>query len=54
MCPRRGKDPALDIPRSTSRRFGEVPHCRLRMAAWTHLANGEDGCLPLCGLDIEK
>ena len=44
----------VDIPGPTSRRQGEVPHRRLGMAAWTHLANGEGSCLPLCGLDAEK
>ena len=53
MCPRRGNDPASGHPRPTSRRWGEVPHRRLGMAAWTHLANGE-GILPLRGLDAEK
>ena len=46
--------PQVDIPGPTSRRWGEVPHCLLWMAAWTHLANGEGNCLPLCGLDAEK
>ena len=46
--------PQVDIPGPTSRRWGEVPHRRLGMAAWTHLANGEGICLPLRGLDAEK
>ena len=39
--------PQVDILGPTSRRWGEVPHRRLGMAAWTHLANGEGNCLPL-------
>ena len=31
--------PQVDILGPTSRRWGEVPHRRLGMAAWTHLAN---------------
>ena len=54
MCPCRGNDPASGHPGPTSRRWGEVPHCRLGMAAWTHLANGEGICFPLRGLDAEK
>ena len=46
--------PQVAIPGPTSRRWGEVPHRRLGMAAWTHLANGEGICLPLRGLDAEK
>ena len=46
--------PQVDIPGPTSRRGGEVPHRRLGMAAWAHLANGEGVCLPLRGLDAEK
>ena len=46
--------PQVAIPGSSSRRWGEVPHRQLRMAAWTHLANGEGICLPLHGLDAEK
>ena len=43
--------PQVAIPGPTSRRWGEVLHRRLGMAAWTHLANGEGICLPLRGLD---
>ena len=46
--------PQVDIPGPTSRRWGEVPHRRLGMAACTHLANGEGICLPLRGLNAEK
>ena len=46
--------PQVAIPGPTSRRWGEVPHRRLGMAAWTHLANGEGICLPLRGLDAKK
>ena len=46
--------PQVAIPGPTSRRWGEVPHRRLGMAAWTHLANGEGICLPLHGLEAEK
>ena len=46
--------PQVAIPGPISRRWGEVPHRRLGMAAWTHLANGEGICLPLRGLDAEK
>ena len=54
MCPCWGKAPQMDIPGPTSRRRREVSHCRLVMAAWMHLANGEGSCLPLCGLNTEK
>ena len=55
MCAPVGETtPQVDILGPTSRRWGEVPHCRLGMAASTHLANGEGSCLPLCGLDAEK
>ena len=37
--------PQVAIPGPTSRRWGEVPHRRLGMAAWTHVANGEGICL---------
>ena len=36
-----GTTPQVAILGPTSRRWGEVPHRRLGMAAWTHLANGE-------------
>ena len=38
----------VDIPGPTSRRWGEVPHRRLGMAAWTYLANGEGTFAFLC------
>ena len=48
--PRSGeKTPQLDIPRPKSRRWGEVPHRRLGMAAWTRVAKAS--CLPPFGLD---
>ena len=46
--------PQVAIPGPTSRRWGEVPHRRLGMAAWTHLAKGKGICLPLRGPDAEK
>ena len=52
--PRRGKDPRVAILGPKNRCWGEVPHRRLGMATWTHLANGEGSCLPMCGLDTEK
>ena len=48
------KTPQVDILGPTIRCWGEVPHRRLGMAAWTHLSNSEGSCLPLCGLDAEK
>ena len=54
MCPVGEKTPQVDIPGPTSCRWGEVPHRRLGMATWTHVATGEGSCLPLCGLDTEK
>ena len=49
----REKTPQVDILGPTGRRWGEVPHCRLGMATWTHLANGKGSCLPRA-LDTEK
>ena len=48
MPPSGGKTPQVDIPGPKSRRWGGVPHRRLGMTAWTHLANGEGSCPPLC------
>ena len=48
------KTPQVDILGPKSRSWGEVPHRRLGMAAWTHLANDEGSCLPMCRLDTEK
>ena len=46
--------PQVDIPGPTSRRWGELPHRRLGIAAWTHLANSKGICFPPRGLDAEK
>ena len=53
-CPRRGSDPQVDIPGPKSRRLGGFPHRRYGVSAWTHLANGEGCCPPLCGPDTEQ
>ena len=48
MCPRRGETtPQVDHLGRTRRCWGQVPHRRLGIAAWTYVANGEGDCLPL-------
>ena len=48
------KVPQVDIPGPKSRCWGGVPHRRLGLTAWMHLANGEDICPAVCGPDTEQ
>ena len=53
MYPHRGSYLQVDILGLKSCRWGGIPQRRRGVSKWTHQANGEGSCPPLCGPETE-